>query len=126
MIIKIAVAAIVGALTASWLKGMKPEIGQVFLLGLSMYLIYYVVGYIQIVKEMVAELAGQVSIDRRYLEILIKMIGIAYVSEFASNLCKDSGCTTIATQVEMIGKMSMFLLSLPILMSLTETIGRLL
>ena len=126
MIIKIAVAAIVGALTASWLKGMKPEIGQVFLLGLSMYLIYYVVGYIQIVKEMVAELAGQVSIDQRYLEILVKMIGIAYVSEFASNLCKDSGCTTIATQVETIGKMSMFLLSLPILMSLTETIGRLL
>ena len=53
------------------------------------------------------------------------MIGIAYLSEFTASICKDAGQSTIASQVDFFGKMSMIVVSLPVLQSLLETIGEL-
>lgn len=41
-----------------------------------------------------------------YFKILLKIIGITYIAEFASDLCKDAGYTTIAGQIQMFGKLS--------------------
>ena len=66
-----------------------------------------------------------VTIPETYLAILLKMTGIAYVCEFASNLCKDAGCQTIASQVELIGKLSMLFLGIPVITSLVDTVSQL-
>ena len=58
--------------------------------------------------------------------ILQKMLGISYLSEFASSLCKDSGYSSLAGQIEFFGRISILSLSMPVVFSLLETLGQLL
>ena len=55
--------------------------------------------------------------------MLMKMIGITYVAQFASEICKDAGYGAVGTQIEMFGKVSILFVSMPIMMALLETIG---
>ena len=50
------------------------------------------------------------------------MIGITYVAEFSSGICKDAGYQTIAVQIEIFGKLMILVLSMPILTALLDTI----
>ncbi|CDA88477.1 stage III sporulation protein AD [Clostridium sp. CAG:230] len=58
-----------------------------------------------------------------YIGILLKMIGITYVAEFSSNLCADAGYHAIADQIEFYGKIMIMAVSLPILLTLVDTIA---
>ena len=125
MIVKIAVLSITGAFLISQIKNLKPEYGQVLLMAMGVFLFFFAFSYLDVMKQMLETITEHITIKQTYLTILMKMTGIAYVCEFASNLCKDAGCQTIASQVEMIGKLSMLLLSMPIVTSLTDTIYQL-
>ena len=57
-----------------------------------------------------------------YFKILLKIIGITYIAEFASDLCKDAGYATIAGQIQMFGKLSVLAAGIPVLTALLETI----
>ncbi len=126
MIIKIALLAITGAFLTAQLKNLKPEYGQILLIAMGVFLFFFAVSYLDAIKQMLEQITDMITIPKSYLAILMKMLGIAYVCEFASNLCKDAGCQMIASQVEMIGKLSMLLISIPVITSLTDTIGALL
>ena len=57
--------------------------------------------------EMVVQLQTMVSsagIRFEYIAILLKVCGIAYLCEFAANVCRDSGQATFAMKIEMVGK----------------------
>ena len=125
MIIKIAITAITGAFLTAQLKSLKPEYGQVLLIGMGVFLFFFALSYLDGIKEMIEALTSMITVPKTYLTILIKMVGIAYVCEFASNLCKDAGCQTIGSQVEMIGKLSIIFISIPVVTSLIDVIGSL-
>lgn len=125
VVVKIAVIGIVCSLLVMYLKNLKPEYGQLLLLAVGVVLSFFAFAYLKNMAELLEELTGKITLQKSYLTVLLKMIGIAYVCEFASNLCKDAGCQTIAGQVEMIGKLSMLFISTPIVTSLIEMIGKL-
>ena len=125
MVVKIAVIAIVCSLLVMYLKYLKAEYGQLLLLAVGVVLSFFAFAYLKNMAELLEELTGKITLPKSYLTVLLKMIGIAYVCEFASNLCKDAGCQTIAGQVEMIGKLSMLFISTPIVTALIEMIGNL-
>ena len=56
------------------------------------------------------------------LAILTTMIGITYVAQFASEICKDAGYGAVGTQIEMFGKLSILAMSLPVLTTLLTVI----
>lgn len=125
MIVKIAVVAIVCSVLVTQIKNLKAEYGQLLLIAVGLFLFFFAAQYLESITEVFDILSSQISIRKTYIVILMKMIGIAYVCEFASNLCKDAGCQTIATQVEMIGKLSILLISTPIITALAEMMTRL-
>lgn len=126
MIVKIGVVAIIGSLLVMELKNLRPEYGQLLLLALSLFLLYFAAEKLEVLTKLFQKLADMITIQKTYVIILLKMTGIAYICEFASNLCKDAGCQTIAGQVEMIGKLSILLVSTPVITALAETITKLL
>lgn len=126
MIVKIGVAAIIGSLLVMELKNLRPEYGQLLLLALGLFLLFFAVEKLEAITALFQRLADMIQIQKPYIMILLKMIGIAYICEFASNLCKDAGCQTIAGQVEMIGKLSILLVSTPVITALADTITKLL
>ena len=106
-------------------KNERKKYQQMVVIIIGVFLFFFAVSYLDAIRQMLERITAMITIPKSYIEILLKMTGIAYVCEFASNLCKDAGCQTIGSQVEMIGKLSMLLISIPIITSLTDTIGAL-
>ena len=86
----------------------------------------YIITKVQIVLEFVEKLEGMIAIDSTYIGLVIKMVGITYAAEFAVNVCKDAGYGAIAGQIENFAKMSILVVSLPVLMAFIDTVGSLL
>ena len=122
-IIKIAILGIVGALLAIMLKSNKKEYELFVTLGVSRCIFYFIMSKLQLVISVINRMQEYVNLDTSYIEILIKMIGITYVSEFSANLCKDAGYQAVAGQIEMFGKLSILAISMPVILVLLETIG---
>ncbi len=122
-IVKIAILGIAGALLGIMLKGQKKEYELFVTLGVSLCIFYFLMSKLQLVVSVINRMQDYVELDTSYIAILIKMIGITYVSEFSANLCKDAGYQSVAGQIEMFGKLSILVISMPVILVLLETIG---
>ena len=90
-------------------------VGGLILMGIAISQIERIIAYIKTIY-------GYLMIDSFYLKILMKIIGIAYLCEFSSNICKDAGYSSIAGQIEMVGKLSILIISMPIVTALLDTV----
>lgn len=76
--------------------------------------------------DLLQNLANKTAVGGKFLEILIKITGIALLTEFAVSICKDSGESAIASKVDMGGKICIVAISIPILSGLLETVIKIL
>ena len=76
--------------------------------------------------ELINSLSSKVSINQEFIKLLIKITGIAILTEFAVSICKDTGETAIASKIDMGGKVIMVSMSVPIIAGLLETIIKIL
>ena len=74
------------------------------------------------IMSLIQTIADKASINQQFLTILIKITGIAFLSEFAVSICKDSGEGAIASKIELGSKIIIISMSIPILSSLLEII----
>ena len=56
-------------------------------------------------------------IETEYFKVALKALGIGYVTSFIADTCRDSGQTSLASKAELAGKAAIFVLSLPLLVS---------
>jgi len=59
-------------------------------------------------------------VESEYFKVAIKALGIGYVTSFIADSCRDSGQTSLAAKAEFAGKAAIFLISVPLLMSVLE------
>lgn len=120
--IQIGMVGVLGALIAVQFKGGKAEYGIYMSVSVSILLFLCIVDRLEIFVRMMNEVGRYVNEERGYFSAMLKMIGITYISEFSSAICKDSGYQTIAVQIEMFGKLTILVMGMPILLALLETI----
>ena len=123
-ILHIGVLAILGIILASLLKAQRPEYSIYIIIVVSLFLFLYVLGIVEDVRLKLGILTDIISGSEKYFSLLFKMMGITYLCEFCSGICKDAGYQGMAGQVEMFGKISIVLSRLPILFALVETIQK--
>lgn len=116
------VLVIIGILFALSIKSKAPELGSILSLAICIVIIFACVGRIQSIMQMLDRLNGYISVDSGYLVILFKLIGIAYVCEFAAGISRDAGYGAIASQIELLGKLTMLGVSLPVLLAVLELV----
>lgn len=121
-VVQISVIGVIGVLLAIQLKSGKTEYGIYIGIAISLLLFVEIIGKLEQVVQTMEELNNYFQLHKSYISTLMKMLGITYISEFASAICKDAGYHTIATQIETFSKVSLMVLSLPILLTLLETI----
>ena len=119
---KAAAIGVCAALIALQFKGGKTEYGIYDSIAAGILLGAGIIGKLGTVLDTVKEIGSFLQIEGSYLGVLLKMLGITYVAEFASNICKDSGCQTIAAQIQLFGKITVLALGMPVLMTLLRTI----
>lgn len=87
-----------------------------------MLIFFALLGQIKQILEYSSELSELMLVNEDFLNAILKMIGITYMAEFSSNLCKDAGYQAIAGQIEMFAKVSVLVLSMPVLFSFVKTV----
>lgn len=122
---KIALIAIVGMTFAILVGQMRRDISIWITITCAIIIFFFGISKFEYVVDMFQRLTDYIGINETYIKIILKMIGIAYLSEFTASVCRDAGQNAIAGQVDFFGKMSMIVVSLPVLQSLLETIGEL-
>ena len=120
--VQIGMIGVLGALLAIQFKGGKTEYGIYMSVAVSIVLCLCIVDRLEIFVRTIDEISRYISVDTGYLSTMLKMIGITYISEFSSSICKDTGYQTIAVQIEVFSKLTILAMGMPILLALLETI----
>ena len=121
-IVQIALLGVAGTLLAIQFKGGKTEYGIYICAGISLLIFFSVIGRISVLAERLQEITAYIDLAPVYIEMLLKMLGITFVAEFSSALCRDAGYQTIAQQIEVFAKLAVLVLGLPVVFSLLEMI----
>lgn len=121
-VLQISLIGIVGVLLAIQLKNGRSEYGFLMSMAAGIFLFFCIVEKLELFLRAVEEMRSFLTIDTEYLAIMMKMIGITYIAQFSSGICKDAGYQTIAAQIEIFSKLSILAVGMPVLLALLETI----
>lgn len=115
--------ALVGAMLALSVSHVLPQYSIYIVFATGLLLVFLSLDGLFYLLDFVSEVNAYLQDNAAYVKLLLKMVGIAYVSEFTCDLCKDCGYQTLATQVQTAGKLAILVSALPMLKSLMEVIG---
>ena len=119
--IKIAIFSIITVLVALQFKE-HAEYGLYLGIIVSIIIAGYILGKVDIVIETINKFQKYISLDIIYIKLLLKMIGITYIVEIASSICKDAGYGGVSKQIEIGGKFTLLAISIPILINLLDIV----
>lgn len=120
--IQITILGVIGVVFAVQLRQEKAEVAVYLCIVLSLIIFFCILEQLELLVDVIRSIGSFMKIDATYIGTLMKMLGITYLAEFASSICKDAGYQAIATQIEVFGKITILVLSLPILLALLKTI----
>ena len=100
----------------------KPEFTLYVSLLAGALILLLIMDKLEGIIDLLTTLSNKTAINNDFLTLLIKITGIAFLTEFAVSICKDTGESAIANKVDMGGKVIIVSMSIPIISSLLETV----
>ena len=123
-IVKIIGIGLIALIVAVIIRQYKPEFAMYVSIIAGVIIISLVLDKITGIITLLTNLSKKTGINAEYLGILLKITGIAILTEFAVSICKDSGESAIASKVDFGGKVIVISMSIPIISALLELILR--
>lgn len=123
---QVAVLGVVAVLIAQVIPKGKEVYAWVVVLVASLMILGLGVSRLQDMTKLLQELRDNLGSSGVYIRVLLKMLGITYVAELSSNLCRDAGRQAVAGQIEFYAKILLFGMSLPVLQGLLGAIEEML
>ncbi len=123
-VVTAAAVGIAAVLLASQLKGMKGEYGFFLSAAAGLFIFFYGIQKLEAILKVVKEVQQAIRLNNVYFVTLMKMVGITYIGEFASGICRDNGCSFLGSQIEIFGKLSILAVSAPVVLALLNTLER--
>lgn len=120
--IKILILGIIVSIIALFLKQIKPEYSLLCLIVGSVIILIYILRYVSEILGFFQEVIERTGISQKLFVTMLKIIGLGYLVEFSSGVCRDCGNNSIADKVVLAGKLMIFMVSLPIISSLFNMI----
>ncbi len=124
-ILKIISVAIIGAVFFVYLKSVNSELSGLIVIGTSIIILLISISYVFDAVSFFKNFVNTLGISQSVLMLVIKITVIAYLIEFSSSLCEDLGVKSIGNKVEFSGRIIIFVISIPIFVSLIETLTNL-
>ena len=125
-IIKIIGIAFIALIIIIMLKQYKPEYAIFISILTGVLILFLVMDRLTGIVNLIESIQDKFSINTQFIALLIKITGIAFLSEFAVSVCKDSGEAAIASKIEIGSKIIIISMSIPIISSLLEIILKIL
>ncbi|WP_416197909.1 MAG: stage III sporulation protein AD [Sporanaerobacter sp.] len=120
--LQIVVIGIVATVMIMLLKDDKPEFAVLTSIITSIVIFYIVADKLKIVVQVLTNMAKNADVDFVFFTTILKIIGIAYIVEFGAQISRDAGEESIASKIELGGKVIIMVLAIPILMALMDLI----
>jgi stage III sporulation protein AD len=108
------------------IRSQRPEIAVLLSITLATIIFLLVLAKINVVLNLFRDLAEKAGVNQLYLNTILKIIGIAYITEFGAQVCRDAGEGAVAGKIEFAGKVLVMVMAIPIIALVLETIIRLL
>lgn len=108
------------------IKEQKPLFAFLIAASTGIYIFLVLVGKIGGIIEVLEQLAESTGVQMIYLKTILKIIGIAYIAEFGAQIVRDAGQESIASKIELAGKVMIMVLAIPIISIIIETVIKLL
>ncbi|NLN48435.1 MAG: stage III sporulation protein AD [Clostridiales bacterium] len=121
-IFQIVAIGIVASVIAIVIKEYKPELAIQISIVTGLIIFIAVLNKLSLVLTVLKFYSVKAEIDIMYFSIILKVISIAYVTEFGAQICKDSGEISIGNKVEFAGKVAIMVLAIPIYAALFDII----
>lgn len=121
-ILQIAGLGIVAAVIIVVLRVQKPEMAVQVSIVTGIVIFLLLASKLSAVLELLEGYADRAGVNTVYFTAVLKIVGIAYVTEFGAEVCKDAGESSIASKIELGGKVMIVLLAVPIMTSLLDLI----
>jgi stage III sporulation protein AD len=121
-IIQIVAFALIATILVVLLKEHRPVLAMQLSIVVGVVIFLRLVRYLSLVLEFLTGMTLQANISLVYLNILLKIIGVAYIAEFGAQICRDAGEGATAGKVEFAGKLFILVMALPLLSAVLETI----
>lgn len=122
---KIGMIAVVGVILAVELKEHKSSVAMYLSMAVVLLIAMLLLGKLEVIVTMFRQVERLLPIPGTYLNLLFKIIGITYVADLTAGICKDAGHGSVAQQIQMFGKVSVFAVGMPLMVTLIETIVQL-
>lgn len=121
-IFKIVLIALLSTSMIIIVKQTRPEIAMLISIITVAFIFLFSIDKVGQVIELITNLSDRAGLSREFLSIILKIVGIAYVTEFGANICKDIGETAIASKVQFAGKCVILIFGVNIIGNFVDTL----
>ncbi len=121
LLIKLLGLCLVACCLAVIFKKEKSEYSLFISVAVSIIVLLYILKAITAPIQILKEKIDGLGIDANYFKVALKAVGISYLTSFIADTCRDCGQTALASKAELAGKTAIFLLSVPLTVSVLET-----
>lgn len=121
-IIQIVVLGIIASVLYIVLKDISPSFAFFLTLITGIIIFLTIIKQIGTIFQLIESLGNKANIDGMYMGTILKIIGIAYIVELGANLTRDAGLSSVASKIELAGKIFIILLAIPIINAVIEAI----
>lgn len=122
-LIRIAAVGIVTSILALVVSDKKPEFALILGVAFAAMALVVAFGKAGAIIGVLEECIENAGIDAKLLVPVLKVTGIAYITQFAADICKDAGQNSVASKIETVGKIMMLVIAVPIATSLIKIIS---
>ncbi|MDR1940313.1 MAG: stage III sporulation protein AD [Clostridiales bacterium] len=124
-IFKIIGVGIIGAIVSVFLKESKPEFVIFCVMAAGVMILILVLNSLTDVIDAFNLIVGKTNIDESLFSGILKIIGIGYLTEYSSEVCEDMKCGAIASKIRLAGKITIFLMALPVMTAFIDVLSKL-
>lgn len=124
-IIQIVGLGIMATVLAVIIRQHKPEMALLLSLAVGLMLFILVLGKIGAVLDVLKVLSNQANLNIVYLGVILKIVAIAYIADFGAQICRDAGEGAIAAKIELVAKVLVLVLAVPIVTAVLQALLKL-
>lgn len=125
MIFKLIGIAVIGVVVVTLLKSARPEFAVFATIATGVVMVITLLSALRDVIISFDTIVEKSGIDDSVFSLVLKIIGIGYLTEYSSSLATDAGCPSIAQKLQFGGKIVIFLMSMSIVASLIDVVSQL-
>ncbi len=125
-IVQIGVIGLICVILIINIRRENPQIAVLLSLAGGLIITFNLMPIFKSIIELITQISEKIDVNFKYISMIIKIVGIAYIAEFCSQICIDAGEGAVASKIELAAKVFIIAASLPVIYGLIQTVNSLL